>query len=351
APPNVVAVLDGVQPPLPVSIQVQVVDAGAPELLVANPTNVALTVLDRAGQPFLRISAAGVQANLASPDWYATFGPETLLQPPAGQRLGGPPRWARASAGDSWGWYDTRIQPEVAQIPAGDASAAHPLRLGAWRVPVRFGTTSLTITGHFELEPLLGSYLVLANPGPDGLTTTALQGILPGLLLVDSRGLAVTVFGVDGRPFIRFLPGPSADPTGMIVQENEGSRSFVIDRQARGLPTPLAIPAVLWTTVANGDSVTWLDPRLLPPIAPPTDTGRVSAGGTWHIPITVAGRVASLTGVFTWEPASAGGKPAVAKHHGVSGPLLAVAAGLATAAVAALAALTVSRVHRSRPAS
>lgn len=310
APPNVTAVLDGVRPPIPGALHVQVVDAGAPELLVANPTRESFTVLDRSGQPFLRISAAGVQANLASADWYATFAPETLLQPPSDQRVGGPPRWVVASTGDSWGWYDTRIQPSADQVSAADAKTTHPLRLADWSVPVRYGSVSALITGHFELEPLLGSYLVLADPAPDGLSVTPLQGVLPGLLLVDAVRRAVTVFGVDGRPFIRFVPAPAGDSTAMIVAENEGSRSYAIDHQARGLAPPVGVPAVDWTTVGTGYSVSWLDPRLDPPSVPPSDAGRTSRGGSWRIPITVAGRATSLAGFFTWEPAGAAGEPA-----------------------------------------
>lgn len=86
ADPALRVVFDGVQPTaLPAEVVVDVRPSVVDELVLSNPTTTPLEVLAVGGEPFLRVSSAGVQANLASPDWYSTSTPE-----------GGP--WTRASS-------------------------------------------------------------------------------------------------------------------------------------------------------------------------------------------------------------------------------------------------------------
>jgi hypothetical protein len=299
ADPRIRTVLDDVSPALPEGVVVQAVSSLAEQLVVANPTATVLSVLDNGGRPFLQISRAGVQGNLASLDFYTTANPGgTTAGIPAdvlsnGGR--GAPRWVPLSKGDSWGWFDHRLHPAGITVP----TASRRTRLFDWTVPMTYGSEPVTARGHVDLRPLLGSFLVTADAGPAGLQVQVLQGRLPGLFLTAPAGAVVTVPGRDGEPFLE-LAG--------TARVNVHSRTFVEDRQAQGRaagppsPQPLFRPA----EGANGASFSWLDARLQYPHADPPEAALRSGTPTtvqrWRIPVTVDGRTVALTGAIRWVP-------------------------------------------------
>jgi len=112
--PAVRTVLDGVQPALPVGVGVDVRPSVVDELVLTNSTPVPMEVLARGGEAFLRLSSGGVQANLASPDWYTTGNPEGGAPVPPGVRGGrSTPRFVQVSALSTWAEFDPRLHPSA----------------------------------------------------------------------------------------------------------------------------------------------------------------------------------------------------------------------------------------------
>lgn len=290
--PRVETVVEAVEPALPPQVVVQVQAGLASQLVVRNPTATVLEVISTTGRPFLRISRAGVLADVADEEFFTTSNPNGAAPPGAGGS--GPARWVRISAGDSWGWYDHRLHPTRARAPADEQRAAE---LGDFEIPLRYGAQAVAVRGAVRFRPLLGSFLVAADPAPAGLQVQALPGRLPGVFL--SAQVPVTVLGRDGEPFLRFSAAG--------VEVNERSRTHVEDRQARGESAGPPSPTPVFRLVApEATSYTWLDTRLrYPRDLPPEDVLR--AGGptvveTWQVPVQVAGRPAALTGSVTWVP-------------------------------------------------
>jgi hypothetical protein len=330
--PRISAVLDSIRPALPASVVVQVRAGIAEEVVAQNPTTTPLEVLGAGDRAFLRISHAGVQADLGSPDWYLTNSPTGSGPIPAIAAPGSPPRWVTISTGDSWGWFDHRLHPQRLQAPA---NATRRQRLADWVIPVEYGGARSRLLGHLEYLPVLGAFSVTADPAPAGLSVSVLDGRLPGLFLTDTGGHTVVVFGSDGKPFVRLQPGRA--------EVDEGSPSWADDQRARGNAVTAVAHRPQWRRIADSATVTWLDPRLRYPQDLPRDPTKAAALARWTIPLTLNGRRAALTGLITWTPApeatrSSGGSDR-ARVFTVVGILL----------LGAAAATAVSAWRRTRP--
>jgi hypothetical protein len=290
ADPALTTVFDGVQPALPAGVVVDVRPSVVDTLVVANSTATPLEVLAVGGEPFLRVSSAGVFANLASPDWYATGTPEGGPRPPAFDRSEATPRWARVSTGTGWSEFDPRLRPAVA-VPAGIRAAGVDRILTGWRIPLRFGSADLVATGHIAFRPVRGGLVVAVARAP--VPVTPLQGELPGLFLKVPPGKDVVVEGRDHLPFLRFHKG--------VVSANTASASWRDDRAARGL----AAPDRGWVRVGTGSSFSWLDTRLRYARDVPPDPGTPSVVLRWSLPVVVDGTQSSIEGTVSWVPRAA----------------------------------------------
>jgi hypothetical protein len=294
ADPALRTVLDGIAPSaLPDGVTVSVVPSVVDELVVSNPTSTPLEVLALGGEPFLRISSAGVQANLASPDWYTTATPEGGPVPPADvvrDKGKGAARWALVSKASAWSEFDSRLHPPATPT-AEQRRAGKEAALAVWRIPLRYGSVTTAATGHVLFSPIRGGLTVAVANAPEGVTANALQGELPGLFLRVPAGKAVVVEGRDGLPYLRFRGG--------LVEASTSSRTYVEDQEARGrTPEPVG----RWTQVGRGLSYSWLDGRLRFPTDLPSEQvlGRStpSVVGQWTVPVTVGGAPA----VISWVP-------------------------------------------------
>ena len=117
-------------------VQVTLSSGERPALLIENAGDAAVLVLGHHGEPFLLVSAAGVEANLASPTWHELGRGETAA--PRGARV----RWQRVSRVPRYSWLDARI----GRPAPGDTARA-------WEVPVRVGGRSAAIQGVTEWQP------------------------------------------------------------------------------------------------------------------------------------------------------------------------------------------------------
>jgi hypothetical protein len=322
--PGIVSVVDAVTPPLPRAVVVQVETNVAAQVVVDNPTALPLEVLAPTGEVFLRISRAGVIANLGSPEFAATSSPAG-----AAPRSRGPDRFVRVSGGSSWGWYDHRLHPARLRAPV-DGRAT---RLGAFEVPLRYGGVPTTLRGHLEYRPVRGAFEAAVRSVPPGLAVSVLQGRLPGLFV--TARVPLTVLGRDGEPFLR--------SDGRALQVNTASRTYVEDREARGLTA--APPGVTprWQPV-GGASYTWLDGRLGYPLAEPPASvlarSRPTTVLAWRVPVVEGGSTLLLTGDLRWVPA---GDRSRSVGHSARPALAQAAAALGAASVLAGIAVVVRR--------
>lgn len=94
-----------------------------------------LVVLGQRGEPMLRFSARGVEANAGSVTWQKLQGQAT--------GLGGHERWQPVSQSRSYGWMDPRLTPANVQL------SPSPGALGQWRIPVQTAGERFDVAGAF----------------------------------------------------------------------------------------------------------------------------------------------------------------------------------------------------------
>lgn len=334
ADPRIVTTVDVVEPALPDAVVLQVQANVATQLVAANPTPTVLEVLGTDDRPFLRISSAGVFADVVSEDFLTTSNPNGA----APRSSDGPARWAQISAGDSWGWYDHRLHPAELVAPADEGRTS---RLAQFEVPVRYGTQRSVVRGTVTFQPLLGTFSVAAGPAPAGLVVQALPGRLPGVFLSNPERTPLTVLGRDGEPFLRFGP--------LGVEVNERSRTHVEDRQARGIAAgPPSTQPAFRLVAPGGTSYTWLDTRLRYPqeLPPPSvlSAGEPTVVTRWQVPVQGA---PALTGTVSWVPERSAAGLAQSRRPEPAGRAVLPYALVAGAVLALVGAVVVLRRRRA----
>lgn len=339
--PRIVTTVEKVAPALPGDVVIQARAGIASQLVAANPTDVPLEVLGRDGAPFLRLSRNGVEANVASPDFYETSNPNgSLAGVPAAVRASpaASARWVRISDGDSWGWYDHRLHPASYPVPTDQRI---PAVLARFEVPFRYGTTPVTATGQIGFRPLLGGLRVDSPEPLAGIAVDVLQGRLPGLLLRVTTAESVLVRGRDGEPFLRVA--------GRGVEVNLASRTYVEDRQARGEQAgPPAVDA-RWMVV-GGTTYSWLDARLRyeqdAPNGDVRSSGQVTTLRRWSVPVEVDGAKEQIAGTISWVPVAGLGTEPRERERGISVPKVVIAAGIGLVALLLVQRTLVRRLKR-----
>lgn len=131
-----VARLTSPREPAP-GVRVALSDGVQPTLRIENAGREPVIVLGERGEPFLLVSAAGVEANLASATWQHLGRSRGAVAP-----RGAVVRWHRVSRVPRYSWQDVRARRSPAD------GAAH-----RWEVPVRIGGRTLAIQGVTEWQP------------------------------------------------------------------------------------------------------------------------------------------------------------------------------------------------------
>jgi hypothetical protein len=174
----------------------QVVNGPAPALSVENVGDGILVVLGVDGEPLLRFSPDGVEANLVSPTWHQVARAMSSVSLPAA--LAGSsqlPVWERIAPGPRFTWIDPRLSIPVAA--PDDPSFA--TSVASWSVPVQpegapSGTTS-DLEGEIRWVP--ASSRPLLHGSGDGtrwgvlvsvLVVAAVGGVVAGGVLRRRRG-------------------------------------------------------------------------------------------------------------------------------------------------------------------
>jgi hypothetical protein len=121
-----------------------------PGLFLSYRGDSPLTLMGEQGEPFLRFSAQGVEANRHSPTWgmVAPAGSPSFVDSKGDTEA----RWAKVSNGRSYGW----IEPRAAHAD----TVEDPTRSGVvkrWSIPIRIGDNRSRIEGvteWFPVEPI-----------------------------------------------------------------------------------------------------------------------------------------------------------------------------------------------------
>jgi hypothetical protein len=128
---------------VPRGLQAKIVD-GYVRMWLRVPADVAVTVPDYQGAPYLRFDRHGVQENENSEMYYLNEVPAAAV-PPADLTRNTPPHWHQVSSGHSYEWHDGRLQAlaSVALLPG-------VTDVGVWRVPLIVGGRMSAVSGELD---------------------------------------------------------------------------------------------------------------------------------------------------------------------------------------------------------
>jgi hypothetical protein len=130
--------------PIP-GVHISVLPGRVPGLLLENSGPEPMTVFGADGEPFLRFTEHGVEANDASPTWRRQIVARGGVAP-AALGIHSAPRWRRVSGGRRFAWIEFRAWPGSDGLPSGMSSRGAPPRW-AWSIPARVGDRSIEFAG------------------------------------------------------------------------------------------------------------------------------------------------------------------------------------------------------------
>jgi hypothetical protein len=138
-------------------VRIALVPGRVASFLLQSDAQDPVTVLGRDGEPFVRLSPAGVDANLHS----ATFADAARLRGGASLALApdadAAPRWERLTATPSYAWIDLRTAYPEDGVPERVAKGSERAELLRWAVPVRIGAGNdapvVRVEGVTEWQP------------------------------------------------------------------------------------------------------------------------------------------------------------------------------------------------------
>ena len=108
-----------------------------------------VVILGRSGEPFLRFSDRGVEANVRSPLWIDNAQARGEATTSAGDPNGAPD-WRSVSATSRFAWIEFRAWPGTDEPKVSADHAPHRL---AWSSPMRVGDRSLVLVGLTTWHP------------------------------------------------------------------------------------------------------------------------------------------------------------------------------------------------------
>jgi hypothetical protein len=152
-------------------------------LALRNDGSQPITVLGAAGEPFARVSSAGVEVNQHSPSWLATAQSQGYDLAALEFDAAAPPDWFSVSTDPTFFWLEMRgLYPE--EEPPLSSATQGALSLVSWTVELQQGTATATVTGATDWVP------APSEPTPDdsassGMTFVAVAAplLVVGLLL------------------------------------------------------------------------------------------------------------------------------------------------------------------------
>ncbi len=129
--------LGGLQPPA-AGVRAQVL-GGDQRLQLTVTGSQVVVVVGLLGEPFLRFSPAGVEANAASP----TAWNSGVVSTSAAVRSAHGPVWRRVAGGHTFAWHENRLRPRP--VVAGGGTT--PERVAAWSIPLLVDGRATRVAG------------------------------------------------------------------------------------------------------------------------------------------------------------------------------------------------------------
>ena len=128
-------------------VLVRLLPGRTPGVLVKSSNRLPLTILDGAGEPFLRIGPDGVDANVRSIAWRRS-GRRVIDASDPELKQPAMPRWQRVARTPSFSWIDPRVVDRAEETPGASDSGGRPtMPPVAWHIPVMLGEEPLQIAG------------------------------------------------------------------------------------------------------------------------------------------------------------------------------------------------------------
>lgn len=270
----------------------------APQLLVTNPGNQTLRVMDGSGRAFLKIGPDNVRADLGDAAFHRS---NTLMAAGAfAADASAKAHWQTVASDPSWGWFDMRLRTDQIDVPHSVVDAGRRATVGHWSIPVRLGDTRTEIRGHFEFVPpprgITEARVVDTGLPDNAALVRALTGSnRPGLFMSYHGTQPLIVAGRHGEPLFRF--------TGRRVEANRHSSTWAAITPA-GSPDYQPAPpgtAPAWAQVSSSAGYGWIEPRATyhGTVDKPDQSSTVKH---WRIPITIGDHSSAIQGVTEWRP-------------------------------------------------
>lgn len=250
-------------------VEVDIATRMAPALRLRSVDGTPVALLDEDGRTIVEVSGQGVAGNVATDRWYTGNDPNGLVEPPADIR--GEDLLDTVSTAAVWEHYDHRLHPAPLTPTLEVAQAGEDAVLGTTVLPLRVGGDRMEVEVTTLFRPSGGIYRAfLAEDAvqPSGATLSVVDGPMPRLVLTADPGAEPVVLGAEGEPMVRIL----ADGTAEANQSSPTWRE--VRRMTEGLvPTGLLHPDAvpIWDPIGAGGTAEWVDPRVDPALAEPTD--------------------------------------------------------------------------------
>ena len=169
--------ITAIQPPVPgLALAVTRADGS---LTLTNHTDKPVVVIGYAGEPYLRITPAGFDENVASLSLWLNG---RLPQPPAkaSQQV---PRWRHVSDQPTFTWHDYRTHWMGQQRPpVVAADPHHPHKVFDWTVPLTVGGERVTVKGSLNWTGLVGlstfAIVLIAAGGTAGVALAVAMAVV-----------------------------------------------------------------------------------------------------------------------------------------------------------------------------
>jgi hypothetical protein len=156
-------------------------EGGDRYLVVKNDSGKTVSIAGYDDEPYLRFLPNGdVQANTNSPATYLNairFGTPENVTIPRSALASSKVKWKKVASGGSYRWFDHRIHWMEKDPPPVVKDESKRTKIFDWQVPVKAGTTPVTLAGTLSWVPTAAS-------SSGGLSGGAVAAIVAGVIVL-----------------------------------------------------------------------------------------------------------------------------------------------------------------------
>ncbi len=168
--------------PPPSGVQLAVLPGLVPGLFLDNATGDEVLVRGEDGEPFLRVGADAVHANVRSPAWIASARASEGTTPTDVVDATAEPEWVQVADVPRYGWIDPRLSYPDREPSRAVIATAEPADVAEWTVPIEVAGDAISVEGVITWQP---------NPDLEPAATDDPLGWTRWLAVLVVAGLAV----------------------------------------------------------------------------------------------------------------------------------------------------------------